>query len=55
MTFTFHGSFADKSEALKQEAKVSGFIRERIVAGKTRYFVITQKEGKDDGSTTAAK
>jgi hypothetical protein len=42
--FEFHGSFSDKSEAVKKEQEVGGFIREKKVKGKMRYFVLTRKE-----------
>lgn len=41
--FDFHGSFASKTEAVKKEAEVGGFIREKKVGGKVRYFVLTRK------------
>lgn len=42
--FEFHGAFANKAEAVKKEQEVGGFIRERVVHGKTRYFVLTEKK-----------
>jgi hypothetical protein len=39
--FDFHGSFSSKEAAIAKEKEVGGFIRERIVDGKTRYFVLT--------------
>ena len=44
--FDFHGSFLSKSEAVKKEQEVSGFIRERKVDGKVRYFVLTERKEK---------
>ena len=41
--FNFHGSFAVKADAIAQEKKVNGFIVERTVRGKIRYFVLTEK------------
>jgi hypothetical protein len=43
--FDFHGSYTDKAEAVKKEKEVGGFIRERTVKGKVRYFVLTVKIG----------
>lgn len=42
--YEFHGSFLSKSEAVKKEREVGGFIRERVVKGKKRYFVLTEKK-----------
>lgn len=42
--FDFHGSFTDKAKAQEKEREVSGFIRERTVEGKTRYFVLTERK-----------
>lgn len=42
--FDFHGSFASKSDAMVKEKEVSGFIRERKVGGKIRYFVLTERK-----------
>lgn len=39
--FDFHGSFSSKAEAVKKEQETGGFIRERKVKGKTRWFVLT--------------
>jgi hypothetical protein len=41
--FNFHGSFLRKTEAVKKEQEVGGFIVEHTVGGKTRYFVLTNK------------
>jgi len=42
--FDFHGSFASKKAAMQKESETPGsFIRERIVAGKKRFFVLTPK------------
>lgn len=41
--FNFHGSFASKEKAVVKEREVGGFIVERKVKGKTRYFVMTNK------------
>lgn len=42
--FDFHGSFTDKEEAKKKETSTPGaFIRERIVHGKKRFFVLSEK------------
>ena len=41
--FNFHGRFLSKEEAVSKEKEVSGFIRERIVDGKTYYYVLTSK------------
>jgi hypothetical protein len=42
--FDFHGSFASKDLAVKKEAEVGGFIREKVIDGKTRYFVLTERK-----------
>jgi hypothetical protein len=42
--FDFHGSFSSKATAIKKEQEVSGFIREKIIDGKTRYFVLTERK-----------
>ena len=42
--FDFHGSFAKKEDAMVKEKEVSGFIRERVIDGKTRYFVLTVRK-----------
>jgi len=42
--FDFHGSFSEKSKAVAKEKEVSGFIRERKVDGKIRYFVLTERK-----------
>jgi len=42
--FDFHGSYNKKSEAVKKEQEVGGFIREKVIGGKVRYFVLTRKE-----------
>jgi hypothetical protein len=42
--FDFHGSFSSKSDAVRKEQEVGGFIRERKVRGKIRYFVLTEKK-----------
>lgn len=42
--FDFHGSFAKKEDAVAKEKEVGGFIRERKIDGKIRYFVLTRKE-----------
>jgi len=42
--YDFHGSYLKKSEAVKKEAEVKGFIREKVVKGKKRYFVITERK-----------
>lgn len=39
----FHGSYSNVTEAVKKQKEVSGFIRERKVDGKIRYFVLTKK------------
>lgn len=44
--FDFHGSYGNKPDAVAKESEVSGFIRERKVKGKIRYFVLTKKESK---------
>ena len=44
--FDFHGSFAKKSEAVAKESEVHGFIREHVINGKKRYFVLTER-GKE--------
>jgi hypothetical protein len=41
--FNFHGSFALKEKAAEKEKEVGGFIVERQVDGKTRYFVLTER------------
>jgi hypothetical protein len=42
--FEFHGAFASKEDAVKKEQEVGGFIRERVIHGKIRYFVLTEKK-----------
>lgn len=42
--FNFHGAFDSKEAAVKKEREVGGFIRERRVHGKVRYFVLTVKK-----------
>ena len=42
--FDFHGSFASKKAAVEKEKEVSGFIREKIIDGKARYFVLTERK-----------
>jgi hypothetical protein len=42
--FDFHGSFLSKLKAVEKEREVSGFIREKIVDGKLRYFVLTERK-----------
>jgi hypothetical protein len=42
--FDFHGSFAKKEDAVKKEQEVKGFIRERRVNGRIRYFVLTERK-----------
>jgi hypothetical protein len=42
--FDYHGSFLSKEKAMKKEKEVGGFIREREIDGKTRYFVLTEKK-----------
>ena len=42
--FDFHGSFAHKETAVEKEKEVSGFIREKVIDGKTRYFVLTERK-----------
>ena len=42
--FDFHGSFNRKSDAVAKEKEVGGFIREKMIGGKVRYFVLTRKE-----------
>lgn len=42
--YNFHGSYLSKAEAVKKESEVGGFIRERKVKGKIRYFVLTEKK-----------
>jgi len=39
--FDFHGSFSSKAAAAAKEKEVGGFIRERVIEGQTRYFVLT--------------
>jgi hypothetical protein len=41
--FNFHGSYSKKADAVAKEKEVSGFIREKNIGGKTRYFVLTAK------------
>lgn len=41
--FDFHGSFETKDAAVAKEKEVGGFIREKRVNGKLRYFVLTVK------------
>jgi hypothetical protein len=42
--FDFHGSFSSKANAVKKEQEVGGFIREKVIDGKTRYFVLTERK-----------
>lgn len=42
--FEFHGAFFSKEKAVAKEQEVGGFIRERKVDGKMRYYVLTRKE-----------
>jgi hypothetical protein len=42
--FDFHGSFLDKQKAIEKEREVGGFIRERRVDGRIRYFVLTERK-----------
>jgi hypothetical protein len=42
--FEYHGSYASKSDAVKKEAEVHGFIREHKIGGKTRYYVLTVRK-----------
>jgi len=42
--FDFHGSYSEKSKAVEKEKEVSGFIRERKIDGKIRYFVLTERK-----------
>ena len=42
--FDFHCSFASKKAAVEKEKEVSGFIREKIIDGKARYFVLTERK-----------
>lgn len=42
--FDFHGSFSTKKAAVKKEGEVGGFIREKKVGGKSRYFVLTERK-----------
>jgi len=41
--FIFHGSFDHKKDAVKREREVRGFIIERHIEGKKRYFVLTAR------------
>ena len=38
--FTFHGAFSRKSDAVREERKVGGFIKRRNIKGHTRYVVM---------------
>lgn len=40
---TFHGAFGKKSDAVRKEKQVHGFIRRTKVRGDTRYVVMTAK------------
>jgi hypothetical protein len=42
--FDFHGSFKSKEEAVRKEQEVHGFIRERMIDGEMRYFVLTERK-----------
>lgn len=42
--FDFHGSFTSKQAAIEKEKEVGGFIREKFVDGKMRYFVLTERK-----------
>jgi hypothetical protein len=42
--FDFHGAFKSKAEAMAKEKEVGGFIRERVVHGEKRYFVLTERK-----------
>jgi len=42
--FNFHGSFGTKSKAVEKEQATPGaFIVERMIGGKKRWFVLTEK------------
>jgi hypothetical protein len=42
--FEFHGAYSDKPSAVEKEREVGGFIKERRIDGKVRYFVLTVKK-----------
>lgn len=42
--FDFHGAYWDKDEAVAKEQETGGFIRERKIKGRPRYYVLTAKE-----------
>ena len=42
--FNFHGAFLKKEDAQAKEKEVGGFIRERMVDGQRRYFVLTERK-----------
>lgn len=39
----FHGAFLRKEDAMRREKEVHGFIEEKVVKGKKRYFVMTSR------------
>lgn len=41
--YDYHGSYSTKSEAVTKEKETGGFIREKKIGGKTRYFVLSTK------------
>jgi hypothetical protein len=48
--FNFHGCFYSKQEAIEKERETGGFIRERTVAGRTCYLVLTAKKEEEKPS-----
>lgn len=42
--FDFHGAYTNKADAIDKEKQVKGFIRERKIDGKVRYFVLTVRQ-----------
>jgi hypothetical protein len=42
--FDFHGSYLRKADAVAKEKETGGFIREKKVNGKIRYFVLTERK-----------
>lgn len=45
--FDFHGAFWSKEEAVRKEQEVQGFIRERKIGGRTRYYVLTARKEEE--------
>jgi len=42
--YDFHGSYSKKKDAAEKERETGGFVRERKVEGKPRYFVLSERK-----------